>query len=122
VAAVSADKRPGTRPSSQTTVVSQARLSDRVAIVPPKLLKSVRAIASPNALQYFDKGNTATVTLDAAVDSSGHVKSMKVLSGPASLRSAAMDALKQYRYEPAHLRGKPVAAHVTVKVEFLFEP
>jgi TonB family protein len=103
-------------------VFSQARLSDGAAIIPPKLIKSVRAIASPNALQYFDKGNTATVTLDAAVDSSGHVKSTKVLSGPASLRSAAMDALKQYRYEPAKLRGKPVAAHVTVKVEFLFEP
>jgi TonB family protein len=122
VDAVSAGKRPGTRPASQTSVVSQARLSGRAAIIPPKLIKSVRAITSPNALQYFDKGNTATVTLDAAVDSSGHVKSMKVLSGPASLRSAAMDALKQYRYEPAKLRGKPVAAHVTVKVEFLFEP
>jgi TonB family protein len=122
VDAVSAGKRPGTRPASQTSVVSQARLSDGTAIIPPKLIKSVRAIASPNALQYFDKGNTATVTLDAAVDSSGHVKSMKVLSGPASLRSAAMDALKQYRYEPAKLRGKPVAARVTVKVEFLFEP
>jgi TonB family protein len=122
VDAVSFGKRPGTHLSSQTSVVSQARLSEGVAIVPPKLIKSVRAIASPNALQYFDKGNTATVTLDAVVDSSGHVKSMKVLSGPASLRSAAMDALKQYRYEPAKLRGRPVAAHVTVKVEFLFEP
>jgi outer membrane biosynthesis protein TonB len=122
VAAVYAGRRPSTRSPSQTSAVSQARLSDGVAIIPPRLIKSVRAIASPNALQYFDKGNTATETLDVAVDSSGHVKLMKVLSGPASLRSAAMDALKHYRYEPAKLRGKPVAAHVTVKVEFLFEP
>jgi outer membrane biosynthesis protein TonB len=86
------------------------------------LIKSVQAVASPNALQYFDKSYTATVTLDALVDSSGHVKSMKALSGPASLRDAAMDALKQYRYVPAMQRGKPVPAHVTATIKFLFEP
>ena len=47
---------------------------------------------------------------------------MKVLTGPPSLQNAAMDALKQYQYEPATQRGKPVAAHVTVTVKFLFEP
>jgi protein TonB len=73
-------------------------------------------------LQYFDTSNTATVTLDAVVDSSGHVNSMKVLSGPASLRGPAMEALKQYRYKPATQRGKRVAAHVTVTIKFLFEP
>jgi TonB family protein len=82
----------------------------------------VRAIASPNALQYFDKGNTVIVTLDAVVDPSGQVGAMKVLSGPASLRGNALDAVKRYRYRPARQMGKPVAAHVTVKVEFLFEP
>ena len=33
-----------------------------------------------------------------------------------------MDALKQYRYKPATQGGKPVAAHVTVTIKFLFEP
>jgi TonB family protein len=73
-------------------------------------------------LPYFDKTNTAIVTLNALVDSSGHVKSMKVLSGPASLREAAISALKQYRYAPARQLGKPVPAHVTVTINFLFEP
>jgi protein TonB len=120
--AVSAGKPLMPRPSSKAAVVSAPPSSRAAATVPPKLIKSVRAIASPNALQYFDRGNTATVTLDALVDSSGHVKSMKVLSGPASLRNAAIDALKQYRYEPARQRGKPVAARVTVAIKFLFEP
>jgi protein TonB len=93
--------------------------SEEATIVPPKLIKSVRAIASPEALRDFVTGN---VTLDAVVDPSGHVKTMKVLTGPPSLRDAAMDALKQYQYEPATQRGKPVAAHVTVTVKFLFEP
>lgn len=92
------------------------------AVVPPKLIKSVRAVASPSALRYFDKGNTVTVTLDALVDTSGAVQSMKVLAGPASLHHAAMDALKHYRYAPARQNGKRIAAHVTVTIKFLFEP
>jgi len=87
--------------------------------VPPRLLKSVRAIAPSAALKEFFTGN---VTLDALIDESGHVKSMKVLSGPPSFHKAAMEALKHYRYEPARQNGKPVSAHLTVLVPFWFEP
>lgn len=102
--------------------VSSQPVSTGGTVVPPRLIKSVRAVASPHALQYFDKSNTVTVTLDALVDASGAVKSMKVLAGPASLHHAAMKALKQYRYAPARQNGKRVAAHVTVAIRFLFEP
>jgi TonB family protein len=119
VAAASIGKRNVPRPSSTVAPDSAAPASEEETIVPPKLIKSVRAIASPEALRDFATGN---VTLDAVVDPSGHVKTMKVLTGPPSLQNAAMDALKQYQYEPATQRGKPVAAHVTVTVKFLFEP
>ena len=107
------------RTLSNTALVSATSPSDGATIVPPKLIKSVRAVAAPEALQDFATGD---VKLDAVVDATGRVKSMKALSGPASLRSAAMDALKEYRYEPARRNGKPVAAHVTVTIKFLFEP
>ncbi|HTF24800.1 MAG TPA: TonB family protein [Candidatus Limnocylindria bacterium] len=119
VVAASVGKRPVPRPSSTVAPDSAAPSSEEATIVTPKLIKSVRAIASPEALRDFATGN---VTLDAVVDPSGHVKTMKVLTGPPSLQNAAMDALKQYQYEPATQRGKPVAAHVTVTVKFLFEP
>ncbi len=115
-------KRSAAPVLSQAAMVSAAPSSDGVDIAPPKLIKSVRAIASPNALQEFAPGNGDSVTLDALVDPSGRVKSMKVLSGAASLQRAAMEALKQYVYEPAMRRGKAVPAHVTVKIKFLFEP
>jgi len=111
---------PGSSDKTVSTA-SQPASSDG-PVVPPKLIKSVRAVASPHALQYFDKSNTVTVTLDALVDASGAVKSMKVLAGPASLHHAAMKALKQYRYAPARQNGKRVPAHVTVAIKFLFEP
>jgi TonB family protein len=108
--------------SSRTVVAPEAGPSDGAGVVPPKLIKSVRAVASPSMLQYFSPGNGDSVTLDAVVDTTGHVKSMKVLSGATSLRNAAMEALKQYQYEPATRRGKAVPAHVNVTVKFLFEP
>ena len=114
-----AAKRGVRRPSSEAPPDSAAPSSEEAPIVPPKLIKSVRAIAPPDALRDFVTGN---VTLDAVVDPSGQVKSMKVLSGPASFHTAAMDALKQYRYEPATQRGKPVADHITVTIKFWFEP
>jgi len=114
-----AAKRGVRRPSSEAPPDSAAPSSEEAPIVPPKLIKSVRAIAPPDALRDFVTGN---VTLDAVVDPSGQVKSMKVLSGPASFHTAAMDALKQYRYEPATQRGKPVADHIIVTIKFWFEP
>jgi periplasmic protein TonB len=107
---------------SKASMVSAVPPADGAGVVAPKLIKSVRAVASPSMLQYFAPGNGDSVTLDALVDTSGHVKSMKVISGADSLRNAAMEALKQYTYEPATRQGKPVAAHITVKIKFLFEP
>jgi len=45
-----------------------------------------------------------------------------VISGPQTLRNAAMDALKQYSYQPATQKGKPVSAHVNVTIQFWYEP
>jgi hypothetical protein len=122
VLVASAARHSEPRPSIKTASTSEALPSQGADIVPPKLIKSVRAIASPDALEYFARDKTATVTLDAVVDVTGRVKTMKVLTGPASLSQSAIAALKEYQYEPATLRGKPVAAHVTVAVKFLFEP
>ncbi|MGC1492574.1 MAG: TonB family protein [Candidatus Acidiferrum sp.] len=106
-------------PRSSASDASAALPDDATGIVPPELIKSVRAVAPADALRQFVTGN---VTLDAVVDKAGHVESMKVLSGPASFHKAAMEALKQYRYKPARQNGKAVAAHVTVTVPFWFEP
>jgi TonB family protein len=116
----STGKRSSQQSSSNVMPVSVATSSsDVAAIVPPKLLKSVRPNPPAEALRDYVSGN---VTLDAFVDTTGHVKSMKVISGPQTLRNAAMDALKQYSYQPATQKGKPVSAHVNVTIQFWYEP
>jgi TonB family protein len=87
-------------------------------VMPPKLIRSVRAVASLDDLRDFETGS---VLVDAVIDTEGDVKSMNVISGPPSLRRPALEALKSYKYEPATRNGKPVPAHVTVRIQFHFE-
>ncbi len=58
------------------------------------------------------------VTIDAVIDSTGKVAAMKPLSGPVALQHAAMDALRQWKYEPARLDGQPVSTHLSVTIKF----
>jgi TonB family protein len=58
------------------------------------------------------------VRVDALIDATGRVTTMKVVSGPSLLHQAAMDALRQWKYQAATLDGKPVAMHLTVTLQF----
>ena len=65
---------------------------------------------------------SGAVTIDALIDVNGRVTTMKVISGPTLLQQAAMDALKQWKYEPATLDGKAVPMHLTVTLQFRLQP
>jgi periplasmic protein TonB len=58
------------------------------------------------------------VQIEAVIDTSGNVAGVKVISGPALLHRAALDAVKQWKYSPAVLDGQPTITHVTVNVDF----
>jgi len=80
-----------------------------------RLVKSVPPLYPAVARTQRIAGN---VSIDAIVETDGNVSTMKVLSGPAILHRAALDAVKQWHYEPAMLNGKPTASHLTVTVQF----
>jgi protein TonB len=61
------------------------------------------------------------VALDALIDANGNVTDLKFISGPPILRQAAMDAVRQWKYDPARLNGRPVAIHLGLTVRFRFE-
>jgi protein TonB len=84
-------------------------------------VKQARLISSvPPAYPILAKNQhvSGNVQVDALIDANGRVTTMKVVSGPTLLHQAAMDALKQWRYQPASLDGKPVAMHLTVTIQF----
>jgi len=114
-----AAKRTAVGPTARATSVPVVASAVQSVVVPPKLIKSVRALASLEALRDFETGN---VVIDAVVGTAGEVHFISVLSGPPSLRDAAVEAAKQYRYEPATRNGQPVPAHVNISIRFRFEP
>ena len=58
------------------------------------------------------------VVLSIVVDEQGQIVSEKVVSGPAMLQQAALDAVKEWRYRPYMLNGDPVEVETTVNVVF----
>ena len=100
------DKQPSA-PATALPVGGDVRLAKIIFSVPPKYPTLAKS-------QHVS-GN---VLIDALIDAYGHVTTMKVVSGPAVLHQAAMDALKQWRYQPASLDGHPVPMHLAVTIQF----
>jgi len=84
-------------------------------VQPARLLKSVQPVYPQIARSSHAAGD---VTVDALIDADGNVTNLKAVSGPPILRQAAMDAIKQWKYDPARLDGRPVAIHLTLTVRF----
>jgi hypothetical protein len=117
--ATTAAKASSVRPAPKPAVNAEANSGKDGAVVPPKLIHSVQAVASLEAMRDFERGN---VVIDAVVGTSGEVHFISVISGPPSLRAPAVESLKEYKYEPATRNGQPVPAHVTITIHFRFEP
>jgi hypothetical protein len=100
-----------------TTGTSAATVPE--SYVAPKLLKGSKSVAPPEAIRNYVAGDVA---MDALVDATGHVQTVKVLSGPAKLHGTATEVMKQYLYEPARKNGKAVPAHVQVSLQFWYSP
>jgi len=84
-------------------------------------VKSARMISSvPPAYPTLARTQhiSGDVRIDALIDETGRVTTMKVVAGPTLLRQAAMDALRQWKYQPATLGGKAVPMHLTVTLQF----
>jgi TonB family protein len=81
----------------------------------PKLLSSVMPVYPSPARASGQQGD---VVVDTTIDKSGKVVRMHVTAGPMSLRSAATDALRRWRYEPSTLDGEPVEVQMQVTIKF----
>ena len=85
------------------------------AITTPTLLSRVAPVYPPIAVNAKVAG---VVILEAIVDREGRVEKVKVLRSIALLDEAAKAAVRQWRYSPLLLNGKPERFVVTVTVSF----
>jgi protein TonB len=105
--------------ATQPAVAEPEAVAEDAPLVEAKLVRAAKPVYPPNAMRSFITGD---VRIAAEVGTNGHVGKVAVISGPAALREAAVEAMKQYEYEPATKGGKAVASQVKVTIKFWFDP
>jgi protein TonB len=79
------------------------------------LLQKTQPIYPPIAKAARVSG---TVVLQAKISKTGQIEDLHVVTGPAMLQQAAIDAVKTWRYRPYLLNNDPVEVETTVNVIF----
>lgn len=89
-------------------------------LIPPRIIPSSRALPLyPDLARRA--GLQGTVILLVVVEADGSVGEIEVIRSPDQrwgFDLAAIGAVKEWRYEPALMNDKPVAAYIQVMVEF----
>jgi protein TonB len=63
-------------------------------------------------------GLQGPVVLQAVIDEVGEVQNLRTVSGDAVLARAAIDAVRQWRYQPYLLNGQPLKMPIQITVNF----
>jgi len=95
------------RRPSRVTINGNTMAAKVVAIIMP---------AYPKSMQ--DAHISGSVILSAVIAKDGSVKELKPLSGPVQLRQLAIDAVKQWRYQPTSMEGAAVEVSTTISINF----
>ncbi len=82
---------------------------------PPMLVRQIQPLYPPLAKQARIQG---TVKMNATIARDGTVQNVTVVSGLPVLAQAAMDAVRQWIYQPTLLNGQPVEVSTEVNLNF----
>ena len=80
-----------------------------------KLISQPKPIYPPIAKQARVQG---TVVLAATISKSGTIDNLRVVSGHPMLTQSALQAVRQWKYQPTYLNGEPVEVETTINVNF----
>ena len=82
------------------------------------LVKKVEPVYPPLAHQARVQG---TVTFEATISKKGDIESLRAVSGHPLLVPAAIAAVKQWKYKPILIDGKPVEVSTQIQVNFALQ-
>ena len=102
-------------PHSGSTPGASRKIAISAGIAQGNLISAVPPIYPPIAKAARVSG---TVVLMATISKTGEIENLRIVSGPAMLQSAALDAVRQWSYRPYLLNGEPVEVDTTVNVVF----
>jgi protein TonB len=104
---------PTTSPKSTPEVLNISQ-----GVAQGLLIKKVQPIYPPQALAKRIQG---LVQLQATISQDGTITNLKVISGPDVLGQAAMEAVRQWKYQPYYVNGRPVEIQTQITVKFSAE-
>ena len=81
----------------------------------PRLIKKIAPVYPQLALKARREAN---IILEAVTDIYGKVKKVRIVSGDFLLNEAAVNAIKQWIYEPYIINGIPQPVKFTVTISF----
>jgi protein TonB len=104
------------QPTAATTAVaSPKRLRVSEGLVGGLLVHKVMP-SYPRSAQHAHI--SGSVVLRAVISKDGSIEDLKAVQGDPLLTSAAIDAVKQWRYRPYLLNGQPVEVETIITVNF----
>ncbi len=80
-----------------------------------KVVSRVTPVYSTEARMQHISG---TVRMHAIIAKDGSIKNLEVISGHPTLVDAALEAVRQWRYQPTMIEGQPVEIDTTIDVIF----
>jgi len=101
--------------SAQSVSVSDKPVRVKGSNQQTKLIKQVRPKYPAEAKAAGVQG---LVRLEVVIGKDGTVKETKVLSGPEQLVPPALEAIKQWQWEPTTVDGKPVEVITQIDVNY----
>jgi TonB family protein len=112
---VTAPRATGPRPPSRAGSGAPLRVGGNIRV--PRKLVDVRPVY-PQAMR--DAGLEGVVPMEAVIDRDGAVLSVRVLSAQVhpEFAMAAVEAVRQWRFDPTLLNGERVEVVMTVSVQF----
>jgi periplasmic protein TonB len=96
-------------------VKAPARINVSTGVLQGMLLAPIHPVYPAIARAAHVEG---TVIVEAVISRQGTIESLHVVSGPAMLQNAALDAIRAARYQPYRLNGEPTEVQTTITVNF----
>lgn len=104
--------------ATSTSVEWGPAAAERVQMASDKAPEVPRSVELPYPLLARQMKVQGSVILQALISADGVVRSLRVLSGPAILASAAREAAREWRFRPYLQNGQPVETQATIAVNF----
>jgi periplasmic protein TonB len=109
------DPRRGPKPPDDVDRNQRRRISVGGAVQQAMLTHRVEPGYPPLARQLRVSGQ---VHLRAIISTDGSIESLQVMDGPPLLVQSAMDAVRQWHYQPTKLNGQPVEVETIITVVY----